>query len=100
MTLNNLNAYMGQYQRSFNDAEQAIDAAEQQLANLDDPDWVETAWASWMDNLRSSAERNIEAAEKKRDAATRNMEGLGPQVDAAAEAWQAAQEAWQETQKV
>jgi len=96
--LNTLNAYMGQYQRSFNDAEQAIDAAEQQLANLDDPDWVETAWASWMDNLRNSAERNIEAAEKQRDAATRNMEGLGPQVDAAAEAWQAAQEAWQETQ--
>lgn len=97
--LNTLNTYMGQYQRSFNEAEQAIEASEQQLANLDDPEWVETAWASWMDHLRNSAERNIEEAEKKRDAATRNMEGLAPRVDEAAEAWQAAQEAWQETQK-
>ena len=99
-TLNSLNTYMGQYQRSFNEAERQIEAGEEQLANLEDPEWVETAWESWMDHLRRNAEQNIEAGEKKRDAATRNMEGLGPQVDEAAEAWQAAQEAWQETQTV
>ena len=98
--LNALNNYMGQYQRSFNEAEQAIEAAEQQLANLDDPDWVETAWAGWMDHLRNNAERQIVEGEKKRDAAARNMEGLVPQVEEASEAWQAAQEAWQETQRV
>ena len=99
-TLNTLNTYMGQYQRSFNDAEQTIEAAEEQLANLEDPDWVETAWQNWMDHLRNGAERNIEAAEKQKDAATRNMEGLSPQVDEAAETWQKAQEAWQESQSV
>lgn len=99
-TLNSLNTYMGQYHRSLTEAEQAIEAAEQQLANLDDPDWVETSWASWMEHLRNTAERNIEAAEKKRDAAKRNMDGLKPEVEAAGEAWQAAQEAWQEAQKV
>jgi len=99
-TLNSLNTYMGQYQRSLTEAEQAIEAAEQQLANLEDPEWVETAWESWMDHLRNNAERNIEDGEKKRDAAKRNMEGLGPQVDEAAEAWQAAQEAWQAAQTV
>lgn len=99
-TLKSLNTYMGQYQRSFNEAEQAIEAADEQLANLEDPDWVETAWQNWKNHLRNSAERNIEAAEKQRDAATRNMEGLGPQVDEAAETWREAQEAWQEAQSV
>lgn len=99
-TLNTLNNYMGQYQRSFHEAEQAIEAGEEQLANLDDPDWVETAWESWMAHLRNNAERQIVEGEKKRDAAKRNMENLSPQVDEAAEAWQEAQEAWQETQRV
>jgi hypothetical protein len=99
-TLNTLKTYMGQYQRSFNEAERQIEAGEEQLANLGDPDWVETAWESWMDRLRNSAERNIEEGEEKRNAAKRDLAGLSPQVEEATSAWQAAQEAWQETQRV
>lgn len=92
--------YATGYQNSINQAERSLAAAEESLANLDDPDWVEEAVASWLLQLRQQNERNIEQAQKSLEMAQGNLENLQPELEKAQQAVEEAQEAWQETQRV
>jgi tetratricopeptide (TPR) repeat protein len=96
-TLASYQNYATGYQNSINQAEKALEAAEENLANLDDPDWVETAWESWMESLRGQNERAIEQAQKSLEQAQRNLENLQPQMEEAQQAVEEALEAWQES---
>ena len=89
--------YATGYQNSINQAERSLEAAEEQLANLDDPDWVEEAIASWLESLRGQSERAIEQAQKSLEAAQNNLEGLRPQMEEAQQAVEEALEDWNES---
>jgi Skp family chaperone for outer membrane proteins len=92
--------YATQYQNSINQHEKTLEAAKETLANLDDPDWVEEAMASWLEGLRSQNERAIEQAQKSLEAAQRYLENNQPAVEEAQQAVEEAFEAWQESQRV
>ena len=92
--------YATGYQNSINQAEKSLEAAEKQLANLDDPDWVEEAMASWLESLRGQSERAIEQAQNQLEQAQRNLENLQPDMEEAQKAVEEAFEDWQEIKRV
>jgi exonuclease VII small subunit len=87
--------YVTGHQNSINQAEKSLEAAEKSLANLDDPDWVEEAMASWLEQLRGQNERTIEQAQKSLKQAQENLENLQPEMEKAQQAVEEAFEDWQ-----